>query len=189
MSIFLEYLKEHQDLMSNLTNLNDDVTKASNYLINSIKSGNKILVCGNGGSASDAQHFASELTGRFIDDRKPLPAISLATDSSALTCISNDYSFDYVFSRQIEAIGKEGDCLVCISTSGNSQNLIEAAKVAFKKNIKCIGLLGKGGGPLNEFCNFSIIIPSNTTARIQEAHIIIYHSICRQIEVELDLIK
>jgi len=188
MTIFLDYLKEHEELIKNLSCLDKNISIASGHFVSSIKSGNKILACGNGGSASDAQHFASELTGRFIDDRIPLPAISLATDSSALTCISNDFSFDHVFSRQIEAIGTEGDSLMCISTSGNSNNLIEAAKSAKKKNIKCIGLLGKGGGPLNEFCDHSIIIPSNSTARIQEAHILIYHSICRQIEFDLGLI-
>ena len=188
MSIFLDYLKEHEELIKNLSSLDENLQIVSDCFVSSIKSGNKILVCGNGGSASDAQHFASELTGRFIDDRIPLPAVSLATDSSALTCISNDFSFDHVFSRQIEAIGTEGDCLMCISTSGISNNLILAAKSAKKNNIKCVGLLGKGGGPLNELCDYSIIVPSDSTARIQEAHILIYHSICRQIELDLGLV-
>ena len=128
------------------------------------------------------------LQGRFIHDRKPLPAIALSTDSSALTCISNDYAYEEVFSRQLYAIGNEGDCLLGISTSGNSENVLRAVSMAKKLNIKSICLLGRDGGRLAEQCDLPIIVDSNATARIQEAHILIGHTICGGVEQELGLV-
>ena len=138
-------------------------------------------------SASDSQHLASELTGRFVADRVPLAALSLTTDTSALTSIANDYSFNNVFSRQLKALGNKGDCLIALSTSGNSANIIEAVKVALECDIFTICLLGKKGGNLKDLCDLPIIIPSDTTARIQEAHIFIGHIICEGIELALNL--
>ena len=145
------------------------------------------MLCGNGGSAADSQHIAAELTGRFVKDRRPLAAVALSTDTSALTCIANDYSFDEVFSRQVLALGAPGDCLLTISTSGNSRNVIRAADAARSAGIKVIGLLGRDGGALRALCEVAIIVPSETTARIQEAHIFIGHTLCALVEEALGL--
>jgi len=147
--------------------------------------GGKILLCGNGGSATDCQHIAAELTGRFINNRRPLAAISLSTDSSALTCIGNDYSFDEVFARQVTALISYNNLLICISTSGNSRSLIRAAEEAYQKSARVIGLLGRDGGLLKSVCDISIVVPSYVTARIQECHILIGHTLCGFIEYEL----
>jgi D-sedoheptulose 7-phosphate isomerase len=148
----------------------------------------KILACGNGGSAADSQHIAAEMTGRFIKDRKPLPAIALTTDTSALTCIANDYSFEDVFARQIGALGHGGDVLIAISTSGNSSNVIKAMHVALELGVKVIALSGRDGGQMKSLADISIIVPSQTTARIQEAHIFIGHVICGSVEIQLGLV-
>lgn len=145
------------------------------------KKGLKGLTCGNGGSACDAMHYAEELTGRFRKDRKALAAISL-TDASHITCVANDFGFDYIFSRGVEAFGKEGDYLIAISTSGNSENIIKAVNTAKDMNILTIGLLGKDGGRLKDLTDFSFVIQANTSDRIQELHIIIIHTIIEGIE-------
>jgi D-sedoheptulose 7-phosphate isomerase len=145
------------------------------------------MLCGNGGSAADSQHLAAEFVGRFIKDRRPLAAIALSTDSSALTCIGNDYGFDDVFYRQVVGLGLAGDCLIAISTSGNSPNVIKAAQAARSADIRTIGLLGRDGGALAALCDLPIIVPSPTTARIQEAHIFIGHTLCSLIEQQLNL--
>jgi D-sedoheptulose 7-phosphate isomerase len=145
------------------------------------------MLCGNGGSAADSQHIAAEFTGRFIKDRRPLAAMALSTDSSALTCIGNDYSFDDVFSRQVLGLGREGDCLLGISTSGNSGNVIRAVEAAHTLGMRTIGLLGRDGGRLGSLCTLSIIVPSAVTARIQEAHILIGHTLCGLAEETLGL--
>ena len=145
------------------------------------------MLCGNGGSAADSQHFAAELTGRFVKDRRPLAALALSTDTSALTCIANDYSFDDVFSRQVMGLGRSGDCLLAISTSGNSRNVLRAAEVARATGIGVIGLLGRDGGALRPLCDVAIVVPSATTARIQEAHAFIGHSLCALVEEGLGL--
>lgn len=165
--------------------LKDEIIESAKIIINSIKKGNKLLICGNGGSAADSQHFAAELVGRFKKDRKALPAISLTVDTSILTAWSNDYSFDTVFSRQVEAVGKKGDVLFGISTSGNSQNVIEAFKIANKTGIYTIALSGKDGGKMKKYAKLNIIVPANDTARIQEAHILIIHILCSIIEKTL----
>lgn len=186
-NLFKDNLKEHNDLFSKIHALDEPVSSAISICVGTLQNGGKLLFCGNGGSAADSQHLAAEFTGRFIKDRKPIAAISLSTDTSALTCISNDYSFSDVFSRQIIALGKPGDCLVAISTSGNSRNVIEAVMVAKTMNIVTIGLLGNCGGHLEALCDLPIIVPSSTTARIQEAHILIGHTICGGVELGLGL--
>jgi D-sedoheptulose 7-phosphate isomerase len=182
---FVEDLNEHNLLASKISCLNEVVSSAVLAVTSALQSGGKLLLCGNGGSAADCQHIAAEFTGRFIKDRRPLAAVSFTTDTSALTCISNDYSFDDVFSRQVMALGSKGDCLIGISTSGNSANVYNAVCSAKEKSIVTIGLLGKDGGRLAGLCDISIIVPSVTTARIQEMHILIGHSICRSVEINL----
>lgn len=188
MSIFRENIEDHILLMDKLHNLDFDVQSAITIISNSIASGGKLLLCGNGGSAADSQHIAAEFTGRFIKDRAPIAALSLTTDTSALTCISNDYNFEDVFSRQVMALGREGDVLIGISTSGNSSNIVRAVDASKKLGIITIGLLGRDGGALAKLCDLSIIVPSVVTARIQEAHILIGHSICGGVESELGLV-
>lgn len=182
LKIFKDSLKEHLSLFSSIDNLGKDIDDLFHNVITTLENGKTILVCGNGGSAADSQHFASELTGRFNKERLPLSSISLTTDSSAITCIGNDYSYDHIFSRQVEGVGKEGDLLILITTSGNSKNLLMAAKSAKNKKIKTFGLLGKGGGELVKYVDSSIVVPSNSTARVQETHIFILHLICEMID-------
>ncbi len=150
-----------------------------------LRSGNKILFAGNGGSAADAQHLAGELVNRFGFERPGLPAIAITTDSSILTSISNDYGFNRLFARQIEALGNKGDVLVSLSTSGNSPNIIEGINEARRKGIRNIGLTGRTGGKMKSLCDLCLNIPSDETPRIQEAHILIGHIICSEIEKTL----
>ena len=154
-------------------------------IIESLKSDHKILVFGNGGSAAQSQHFTGELVNKFLEKRPAIRAISLTTDTSSLTSIANDTSFDFIFSRQIEALGKPEDVLLCISTSGNSPNLITAAQKAKEKKMKTVGLLGRDGGELKNLSDLSIIVPSSNTPRIQETHICICHILCELVEKEL----
>nr|Q58731.2 RecName: Full=Probable phosphoheptose isomerase; AltName: Full=Sedoheptulose 7-phosphate isomerase [Methanocaldococcus jannaschii DSM 2661] len=163
----------------------EKLKKAIEVIYNALKNGNKILICGNGGSAANSQHFAAEIVGRFKLERKGLPAIALTTDISILTAIGNDYGFDRIFERQVEALGKEGDVLAGISTSGNSENVIKAANKAKEMGIYTIGLLGKGGGKLKDIVDLALVVPSNDTARIQECHLTIYHVICEEVEKKL----
>jgi D-sedoheptulose 7-phosphate isomerase len=151
----------------------------------SLCDGNKIMFCGNGGSAADAQHLAAELSGRFYYDRLPLAAISLTVNTSFLTAVANDYSFDEVFSRMVDSIGNEGDVLIGISTSGNSENIIRAFRAAHKKGIITVGLTGDSGGKLAEISDFIVRVPSSDTPRIQESHIMIGHIICELVEKNL----
>ncbi len=189
MSLFLLNLNEHVDLFKNLHFLNAQVQIAINLCSLTVKKNGKLMFCGNGGSAADSQHLAAEFTGRFITDRKPLPGLALSTDSSALTCIGNDYGFNDVFLRQIHALGREGDCLIGISTSGNSENIVRAFVAAKELGIKTIGLLGRDGGKLAPLSDVAIVVPSNVTARIQEAHILIGHTICGGVEQALELVR
>jgi len=162
-----------------------DVARAARMIIDSMRSGGKLLIFGNGGSAADAQHIAAELAFRMGRERDALPALALTTDTSMLTAISNDLSFDFVFSRQIQAVGREGDVVLAISTSGNSPNVIEAVKQARQIGIKTIGLLGAGGGKARAMVDLPLIVPHNETPRIQEVHIAAGHIICQLIEDEL----
>lgn len=181
-SLFRNNLKEHLDLFGGLMDLDSAVTQCADKIARAIALGHKLMICGNGGSAADSQHIAAEFTGRFIHDRRPLAAIALSTDTSALTCIANDYGFEEVFSRQILALGQPGDCLLVISTSGNSRNVIQAVEVARQMGIFTIGLLGHNGGTLRDLCELPVIVPSTVTARIQEAHIFVGHTVCGIVE-------
>jgi len=185
---YLHNLQEHLALFQQLATLDQQVDQAINACVHSLRAGGKLMFCGNGGSAADSQHLAAEFTGRFIKDRPPVAAIALSTDTSALTCIANDYSFEAIFARQVQAIGKPGDCLIAISTSGNSGNVLAAVAAAKALGITCIGLLGRDGGKLKPQCDVSIVVPSQVTARIQEAHILIGHSLCGAVEQQLGLV-
>ena len=187
-TLFLKNLAEQTALLNTLHHLDVIVSHAAIILTQSLHSGGKLMFCGNGGSAADSQHLAAELTGRFIKDRKPLAALALSTDTSALTCIGNDYSFEEVFARQVQGLGSAGDVLVGISTSGNSRNVIRAAEEAKKLDMLVIGLLGRDGGALCELCDVAIVVPSKITARIQESHILIGHTLCGLIEEQLGLV-
>ncbi len=151
------------------------IGRISREIIKTLKRGGKILFCGNGGSAADSQHLAAEFVGRFKKERKAISALSLTTNTSILTAISNDYNFKNVFSRQVQALGKKGDLLIGISSSGNAENLILAVQMAKKMGIKTVGLTGKGGGKLAKISDIAFVVPSNDTAHIQEAHILIGH--------------
>lgn len=156
--------------------------KIGSHMITALKMNRKILVAGNGGSAADAQHFAAELAGKFIHERKGLPVIALTTNSSIITAIGNDFGYEYIFSRQVEGLGQQGDMFVGISTSGNSQNLIRAMQSAQNIGITTVGLLGKDGGLMKELCDLKLIVPSDSTQHIQEAHIMIIHELCTLID-------
>ncbi len=163
----------------------DDIEKSAILITEALRNKKKLMICGNGGSAADSQHFAAELVGRFKMERKGLPAIALTVDTSILTAWSNDYTFDTVFSRQIESIGEKGDVLFSISTSGNSKNLINGILKAKEMGIITISLLGKGGGKMKEISDYNIIIPSQDGMRVQESHITVIHSLCEIIEKSL----
>jgi D-sedoheptulose 7-phosphate isomerase len=176
-------LNDHQLLVQKVKDtLTGDISIACNMMVAVIKSGNKVLLAGNGGSAADAQHIAAELSGRFVKDRKALPGIALTTDTSALTSIANDYGYEHVFSRQVEALAQPGDLFIGISTSGNSQGILNALETAKKLNCKTLGLSGRDGGKMNGLCDLNIVIPSDVTARIQEIHILIGHILCKAVD-------
>ncbi|MFA5853703.1 MAG: D-sedoheptulose 7-phosphate isomerase [Patescibacteria group bacterium] len=180
-----QYFKEAIDLQHAI--LRDkvllDALKESVALIEGcLKRGHKLLIAGNGGSAADAQHFAAELVGRFKKERKAYPALALTVDTSIITAWSNDYSFESVFARQIEAYGNAGDIFIGISTSGNSSNLLAAVKEAKEKGIFSLCLLGRGGGALKDICDKALIVPSDNIPRIQEVHEMLLHIICEEVE-------
>ncbi len=158
------------------------IEDAADLICKSLRRGGKVLIFGNGGSAADAQHFACELVGKFKKVRKALPAVALTTDTSILTAVTNDFDFKYIFSRQIEALGKPEDVAVAISTSGNSPNVLEGIKAARDLNIKSIGLSGKSGGKLAQVVDIPLLVPSVSTPRIQEGHIAIIHILCLLVE-------
>jgi D-sedoheptulose 7-phosphate isomerase len=162
-----------------------DVKRAAEIIADTFRSGSKLLIFGNGGSAADAQHIAGELVNRFLQKRRGLPAIALTTDGGALTCIANDTGFENVFARQIEALGTAGDVCLAISTSGTSPNIVRACEQAREQGIKVIGLLGRGGGRVAPLCDLALIVPSNDTQRIQETHNLVGHVLCELIESEM----
>lgn len=178
-SMFVEHIEVAQQSSEKLESIIAEVCK---IITDCIKSGNKVLLFGNGGSAGDAQHIAAEFTGRFVKERKSLPAIALTTDTSAITAIGNDYGFERIFERQVEGLANFGDVLIGISTSGNSANVIKAIEMGNSIGCKSIGLTGCDGGQLNEICNLNIVVPSAITARIQEMHILIGHIICTAVD-------
>jgi D-sedoheptulose 7-phosphate isomerase len=159
--------------------------KAAHTLVKALKSGHKVLIFGNGGSAAEAQHLAAELVNKFSRTRKPLRAVALTTDTSALTSIANDSSYDFVFSRQLQALGDEGDIALALSTSGTSPNVIEALKAARKKKMLTIALTGEGGGKLGPFVDFLLDVPSLDTPRLQEVHLVLLHLIARELDEQL----
>lgn len=176
-------LHAHQETINKtIETMIPSIQSASALMVKTLKSGNKVLLIGNGGSAADAQHIAAELTGRYKNERKGLPAIALTTDTSALTAISNDYGYGHVFNRQVEALANPGDLLIGISTSGNSDNVISALETAKKIGCATLGMSGKSGGIMNEVCDLNLIIPSDDTPRIQEMHILIGHILCQAVD-------
>lgn len=181
-ALFLQHLQQHRALFATLDALAPEVGRGAALLADSLQRGGKLMFCGNGGSAADSQHLASEFTGRFVDDRRPLAAIALNTDSSQMSCIGNDYGFDQVFERPLRGLGRAGDVLVAISTSGHSPNVLRAVQAARGLGIAVLGLLGRDGGAIAPLCDVAIVVPSTVTARIQEAHILIGHSLCAAVE-------
>jgi D-sedoheptulose 7-phosphate isomerase len=167
-----------------LTNdqLLDKMATAIQKIVECFSKGAKVLVCGNGGSAADAQHIAAELSGRFYYDRPPLAAEALHVNSSMVTAVANDYGFDFVFARMVEALGRKGDVLIAISTSGNSSNIIKAVESAKKTGMTVIGMTGESGGSMKDMCDVILNVPSSDTPRIQESHILLGHIICEQVE-------
>lgn len=165
------------------------VEQAAEMISAALRSGGKLLTFGNGGSAADAQHIAGELVNRFLQERKALPAIALSTDGGVLTCIANDKGFANVFARQIEALGREGDVCLAISTSGQSENIVVACQQARSQAIKVIGLIGRDGGKVAPLCDLALIVPSDDTQRIQETHNLVGHILCELIESELFPVK
>ncbi|NQX88199.1 MAG: D-sedoheptulose 7-phosphate isomerase [Halioglobus sp.] len=161
------------------------VTHMGHLLIDCYRAGNKLLVAGNGGSAADAQHIAAEFVSRFNFDRPGLPALALTTDTSILTAVGNDYGYEQLFRRQVEANGVAGDVFLGISTSGNSQNIVRALEAAKLKGIATFGLTGGGGGNMRDLCDQCLCVPSTETPRIQEAHILIGHTLCAMVELAL----
>lgn len=158
-----------------------ETERVAKELADIFQKGNKVLICGNGGSNSDALHFAEEFTGKFRKERRALPAIAIS-ESSHITCVGNDYGFDYIFSKGVEAFGKEGDLFIGLSTSGNSSNVIKAVEMAKSLGMKTVGLLGKDGGKLKGLCDFEFVIPGETSDRIQEIHMMILHIIIEGVE-------
>jgi D-sedoheptulose 7-phosphate isomerase len=182
-------LEEHQSMISRLANCAGVIEAAGELLINTLKQGGKVLLCGNGGSAADCQHIAAEFVVRYEKKRQAMAAIALTTDSSILTAHANDYDFETIFSRQVEALGNDKDCLIAISTSGKSKNILRAIEAAKLKGMSVVGLTGREGGELSEQATVSVIVPSGVTARIQEAHILIGHWWCGAIEEALSVVK
>ena len=186
LNIINKSLSAHLETIQSLEFLTKEIEKLAGKLIDTLKKGGTIFWCGNGGSAADCQHLAAELVGRFNKERPPLKSIALTTDTSAITCISNDYSFDEIFSRQIKGLCTSNDFLIGISTSGNSLNVFKAFETAINLGVSCAGLLGKNGGMIRDLPIDSITIPSNETARVQEAHILIGHILCDIIDNSID---
>ena len=183
MNALLEHwMNDHVQIFKQVEAISANVSDAAELLARTLRQGGKLMFCGNGGSAADSQHLAAEFVGRFHDERPALPAIALTTDSSILTCIGNDYAFDEIFARQVRALGQRGDCLVAISTSGNSANVLRAVEAARAVGVATLGLLGRDGGALAPACDQAVVVPGSDTARIQEAHIFIGHAWCGLVE-------
>ena len=178
-------LDESMAVTENLKESMKDIEAAVNLIVKTFKTGRKVLLCGNGGSAADCQHMAGEFVGRFKKERKALPAIALTTDTSIITALVNDYGGDIIFSRQVEALGREGDVLIAISTSGSSPNILKAIEKAKFLGMKVIGLTGEKGHGMEKECDICVIAPSADTPRIQEAHLAVEHIICGLVEREM----
>jgi D-sedoheptulose 7-phosphate isomerase len=183
-------LDEHLDVFGHLyENCGESINECAEILFETFRSGNKVLICGNGGSAADAQHLAAEFVGRYETERKALPALALTTDTSALTAIANDYGFERVFARQVEGLASAGDCLVAISTSGNSPNVLAAVMAARAAGCRVVGMTGASGKKLAGLCDACVLIPSTRTARIQEAHITIAHIWCETVDDRINALS
>ncbi len=180
-AFFEAALQESIDLFPTLKSLAPTIGDITRAMIAAWERGNKILFCGNGGSAADAMHFAEELVVRYHRDRKALAALALL-DPSTITCAGNDLGYDHIFSRQVDALAKKGDVLFAITTSGNSANILKAIEVARERGVTVVGFLGKDGGKAKALCNHALVIPSLRTARVQEAHKMIYHAMCDHID-------
>jgi D-sedoheptulose 7-phosphate isomerase len=180
-------INDHIRVANLIHHLTDEIIKSTQLCIDCLKSGGKILIFGNGGSAADAQHIAAELIGRYKVERKGLPVIAITTDTSAITSIGNDFGYDHVFDRQVEALANKGDIAIGISTSGESNNVNSALKLASKLDCITIGFSGQDGGEMNKICNINLEVPSEDTPRIQEMHIFIGHIICHSIDQEFQL--
>ncbi|MDU4961152.1 MAG: D-sedoheptulose 7-phosphate isomerase [Sporomusaceae bacterium] len=184
----LAIIQEHQAVINQLSDLLPEISQFSGLCRQALSRGRTIFFCGNGGSAADCQHLAAELVGRFQKERRGLPGIALTTDTSILTAVGNDYGFDQVFARQIEALAREGDVVVGLSTSGNSPNVVKAITAARGLGAVTVGMTGETGGQLDTSCDVCLKVPSSVTARIQEAHILIGHILCELIdEVDYDV--
>ncbi len=181
-TVVAQSLAEHLEVARALEALRSDIARAGEMAAEALLAGGKLLFCGNGGSAADAQHLAAEFTGRFLKERRPLPALALHTNSSGLTAIGNDYGFDQVFARQVEAFGRPGDLLIGLSTSGNSANVLRAAQVARQASLTTLALTGAAGGALAEASDLCLKAPSTSTPRIQEIHILMGHIVCQIVE-------
>ncbi|WP_394780172.1 phosphoheptose isomerase [Undibacterium sp.] len=185
----LAHFQESAELkMQSAELLSQPIEYAVELMFSALSNGNKILACGNGGSAADCQHFAAELVGRFERERLPLPAMALTTDTSILTAVANDYSFQEVFSKQVQAFGQAGDVLLALSTSGNSASIVNAVKVALERDMRVVALTGKGGGEIGKIltdADVNICVPHDRTCRIQEVHLLTIHCLCDGIDVAL----
>lgn len=177
-----EYIDRHQTALTQLATCADDIEHLAQRCVAAFSRGNKLLICGNGGSAADAQHLAAELVGRFVADRQALAAVALTTDTSALTAIANDYGYDAVFSRQVAGLAQKGDVLLGISTSGHSASVLAACETARSMGCGVLGLTGRDGGALQAQCDAVIVAPADETALIQECHIVVIHLLCALIE-------
>lgn len=184
--VFSQCLDEHLAVFAMMDALRSGVARAAELIARTIRGGGKVLICGNGGSAADAQHFAAEFVGRFRKERKAWPAVALTTDTSIITAVGNDYGFHSIFARQTEALALPGDLLVAISTSGNSENVLLAVEYARSKAIKTIGLLGGDGGKIGGAVELAVTVPSKIPAHIQEAHIFILHTLCQMLEASIE---
>jgi D-sedoheptulose 7-phosphate isomerase len=183
-SVIESSLREADDLLSAFRSEPSNIEKVeqiANHVVGAFRSGHKILACGNGGSMADAMHFCEEWSGRFRADREPYPAIALS-DPTHMSCVANDYGFEHVFSRQVRALGQEGDVLLALTTSGNSPSIVEAAKAAKERRVKVVGFLGKGGGDVLPVCDLALIAPGATSDRIQEIHMLCLHIIIEAAE-------
>ena len=185
----LQHFRESAELkIQSASALTQPISQAVDLMFTALANGNKILACGNGGSAADCQHFAAELVGRFERERNPLPALALTTDSSIMTAVGNDYSYREIFSKQVQAFGQPGDVLLAITTSGNSANVLAAAEVALEREMRIVAMTGKDGGALGKMltdADVHINVPHTRTARIQEVHLVTIHCICDGIDVAL----
>lgn len=181
-TIIVKQIEEHQMILEKITVLIPIIEAIGMACKTAIETGHKILLCGNGGSAADSQHIAAEFVGRFVKERCSLPAIALTTDTSILTAVGNDYGYDQIFLRQVEGLGQAGDVLIGISTSGNSANVVKAVELAKTMGIQTFAFTGDGGGKLKELCDLTLAVPTKTTTRVQEMHILAGHIICELVE-------